>query len=156
DATHPLGPFSGRTENVQGEFRLDPADLKLGVTGSLWISARGLKTGEESRDREMQKALGVGQFPEIRYTIDSVEASYTSISERPDVLLTINGRLSIHGVERSIPFPGRVRRRDDGLWVRGETRVKMTGFGITPPRRLASKVDDTILVSFDVLLVERN
>jgi polyisoprenoid-binding protein YceI len=156
DATHPLGPFSGRTENVQGEFQLDPSDLKLGLTGSLRISARGLKTGEESRDRAMQKALGVDQYPEIRYTIDTVEASFASVSERPDVLLTINGRLTIHGVERPVPFPGRVRRRDDGLWVRGETKIKMTDFGISPPRRLFFKVNDTVLVSFDVLLVEHN
>ena len=34
DATFPLGDFSGTTDRVAGEFRLDPADVPHGV--SLW------------------------------------------------------------------------------------------------------------------------
>jgi len=155
DGGHPLGPFSGRTEKVEGEFQLDPGDLRQGVHGALWVAARTLRTGDDTRDRQMWSSLGVEQYPEIRYTIESIEASFASISERPDVLLTIRGRLSIHGVEREVSFPGRVRRREEGLWVRGETRIKMSDYGIKPPRRLFFKVTDEVLVSFDLLLTDR-
>ena len=156
DASYPLGTFSGRTEQVQGDFRADPADLKLGVTGSLQINPLTIRTGEEGRDRDMWKMLQTNQYPEIRYTVDGLEASFASVTERPDVLLTINGRLSIRGVERPISFPGRIRRRDDGIWVRGETTIKMSDFSIPPPRRLFMRVKDSLLVSFDLLLVEQN
>ena len=38
DATHPLGDFSGRAEELAGEVRVDPSDLKHGVRGYLAIA----------------------------------------------------------------------------------------------------------------------
>jgi len=154
DASHALGNFSGRGEDVTGVFAADPADLRRGVTGVLRVNAATLKTGDPERDRDMRTALAVERHPEIRFTIEQIEASFPSVSDRSDVLLTISGRLLIRGVERPMEFPARVRRRDDGLWVRGEAKLKMTDFGITPPKRLFVRVADDVLVSFDVVLTE--
>src|SRR5438093_1114856 len=63
------------------------------------------------------------------------------------------GRMWIHGAERSMTFPGRVRRRDDGLWVRGESPLRMSDFGVGPPRRFFFRVADIVLASFELVLV---
>jgi hypothetical protein len=68
------------------------------------------------------------------------------------VLLTVQGRLTIAGVDRVKRFSGRVRWKDHRLWVRGETRFKMTDFGIKPPKYLLLSVKDEVGVGFDLLL----
>jgi polyisoprenoid-binding protein YceI len=152
DASFPLGDFVGRAEDVAGEFWGDPTDLRLGVTGALRVKATALRTGVDGRDRDMWRAISAERYPEIRFTVQRVDPSFPSATDRSDVLLTISGLMQVHGVERAMVFPGRVRFRDDRLWVRGETRLNMRDFGIDPPRRLFLRVADSVLVSFDLLL----
>ena len=79
-------------------------------------------------------------------------ASFPSLTERADVLLTISGVMAIRGVERAMSFAGRARLRDDKLWVRGESQLQMSQFGMKPPSRFFMRVGDSLLVSFDVTL----
>jgi polyisoprenoid-binding protein YceI len=153
-ATHPLGNFIGRTESVTGVFRADPENLRRAVSGSLQVNPAALKTGDDGRDRDMWKLLTVEKYAEIRFSVERVEPSFPSVAERSDVLVTITGQMLIRGVERPLAFSGRVRRRDSGLWVRGETEIKMSDFGISPPSRWFLQVGDVVLVGFDVQLQE--
>ena len=154
-ASFPLGNFTGRSDSVSGVFRADPENLRQAISGSLQVNASSLKTGDDGRDRDMWKLLAVDRYPEIRFTVDRVvEPSFPSVADRSDVLVTITGRLLIRGVERPLVFPGRVRRRSNGLWVRGETQVRMSDFGISAPTRLFFQVAVTVLAGFDVQLQE--
>ncbi len=153
DASHPLaGVFSGTSEQPAGEFVGDSADLKKGITGWLTVSVGTIKTGEGGRDRDLWKALDQVHFPEIRFVIERVETSFPTVSDQTDVLLTIHGMLTIHGVARPMTFPGRIRLRDGKLWVRGENHIKMSDFGISPPRHFLVKVKDTVLAGFNLNL----
>ena len=100
----------------------------------------------------MLKALAVERYSTMAFVIQAVSASFPSISEQSDVLLTVQGRLTIAGVDRVKRFSGRVRWKDHRLWVRGETRFKMTDFGIKPPKYLLLSVKDEVGVGFDLLL----
>jgi polyisoprenoid-binding protein YceI len=155
DASFAFGDFSGRTEEVVGEFTADPSDLRQGISGALRVNAASLRTGVQGRDRDMWRTLAAARDPEIRFTVRRVEVSFPSITDRSDVLLTITGVMRIHGVERPMLFPGRVRLRDGQLWVRGESPLKMSDFAIKPPRRFFVRVSDSVLVSFDLLLSDR-
>ena len=152
DGSFALGDFSGRTDDVVGEFTADPADLRGGVNGALRVNPAALRTGVAGRDRDMWRTLAVSRHPEIRFTVDRVEASFPSVTERSDVVLTISGVMAIHGMERPMRFPGRVRLRDGRLWVRGEGQLRMSDFGIEPPRRFFLKVSDRVLVRFEIVL----
>jgi polyisoprenoid-binding protein YceI len=151
-ATYPMGNFGGRTSDIDGEFSANPFDLRAGVTGVLRIKVSSLRTGDRGRDRDMYRMLSVDRYPEIRFTIDRIEATFPSIADRTDVLLTINGIMSIRGTDRPMTFPGRARVRDGRLWVRGETELKMSHFGIKPPTRFFVSVKDTLMVNFDITL----
>jgi polyisoprenoid-binding protein YceI len=151
-ASFPLGDFAGRTQEISGEVRADPSDLRQGISGEVQIRPSGLRTGDDARDRDMYKTLAIDRFPEIRFTVIQVEASFPSMTDRADVLLTVSGVMSIRGVKRPMAFPARVRLRDDKLWVRGEGELKMSEFGIRPPSRLFLDVKDAVVVSFDLLL----
>jgi polyisoprenoid-binding protein YceI len=152
DATHRMGDFSGRAEGVTGEFQADITDLRAGITGVTRVRVASLRTGNETRDRDMRKVLDVDRFPEIRFTIGSVEPSFNSATPSADTLLTVKGGLAVHGVERPITFLARVRLRDDRIWVRGESRMRLTDFGIEPPSRLFFRVGDEVTIGFDLTL----
>jgi hypothetical protein len=55
-------------------------------------------------------------------------------------------------VERPLVFLARARLIGDRIWVRGESRLRLTDFGIEPPRRLLFRVGNEVGVSFDVTL----
>jgi len=155
DAVYPLGDFSGSTEDVAGEFTLDPANLGLGATGSLTANPATLRTGISGRDRDLGKVLEVEKYPEIRFSVGGVQASFPSLAERPDTALTITGTLTIHGVERATALTARARIVEGRLWVRGEGTLRMTDFGITPPRKFFLAVKDEVRVGFNLLLAPR-
>lgn len=152
DASFPGGNFTGQADDVAGEFQADPADLRHGVTGWVRVNAAALRTGIDGRDREMWGLLEVGRYPEIRFVLQRVESSFHSVAERSDVLLTLSGLLTIRGVERPMTFTGRLRQREDKLWARGETKMRMSTVGIRPPTRMLMTVGDEISVRFDLLL----
>jgi polyisoprenoid-binding protein YceI len=146
------GAFSGLGREVSGEFQANPRNLGDGVSGQLTVRVASLSTGLDGRDKEMMKALAAERYPTMAFVIQAVSASFPSVSEHSDVLLTIQGRLTIAGVDRVKRFSGRVRWKDHRLWVRGETRFKMTDFGIKPPKYLLLSVKDEVGVGFDLLL----
>jgi polyisoprenoid-binding protein YceI len=157
DAIFPPADFSGFGRDLSGEFEADANDLSLGVSGHLTVQVTGISTGNEGRDKEMWKALAADRYKAISFVIQTVEAPSfpPGVAEHTDTLLTIQGRLSIAGVERVKRFSGRVRVMHGRLWVRGETRFKMSDFGIKPPQYLLLGVKDEVGVGFDLLLERR-
>jgi hypothetical protein len=145
DASFPPADFSGFARDITGEFELDASDLGQGVTGS------------DGRDKDMYKALSANRNPTMFFVVQTVEAPSfpLGVAEHTDTLLTIQGRLSIAGVERVKRFSGRVRLKQGRLWVRGESRFKMSDFGIRPPQYLLFRVKDEVGVGFDLLLERR-
>lgn len=154
DASFPPANFSGYGRDVSGEFEADAADLTQGVSGSLTVQVLGISTGNEGRDKEMWKSMAADRYPTMYFVIQTIEAPSfpPGVAEHPDTLLTIQGRMSIAGVERVKRFSGRVRLKEGRLWVRGESRFKMSDFGIKPPQYLLLSVKDEVGVGFDLLL----
>ena len=155
EASFPLGDFRGTTEEVRGEFQADLENIPAGIRGSVTVNPASLKTGIDLRDRDLQTTLEVDKHPQIRFTVREVRASFPSLAERADTQLVIEGELSIHGVDRPIILTGRAQVRDGQVWVRGDGTLKMTDYGISPPRKFFLSVGDQTRASFDVLLVPR-
>ena len=155
EASFPLGDFTGITGELRGEFQADPQNVGAGIRGTVTVDPASLRTGIEGRDRDLRKTLEVDRHPEIRFTVQEVRPSFPSLAERTDTQLTITGALLIHGVERSITLRGRAQLRDGQDWVSGEGFLRMTDYGITPPKKFFLSVRDQTRVSFDVLLTPR-
>ena len=113
-------------------MELDIEDLRKPIKGSLSAPVASLRTGKAGRDKDLRRALDGERHPEIRYRIDKVESSFSSLTENTDVLLTLHGVLSMRGTERPVSFMGRVRLRQGTLWVRGENRIRPADFGVPP------------------------
>lgn len=152
DAFHVFGDFSGVSETPTGLVELDIGDLKKPIKGTWIVPVSSLRTGKAGKDRALWRALDGERHPEIRYRIDTVESSFSSLAENTDVLLTLNGDLSMRGTERPVRFLGRVRLRQGTLWVRGESRIKPADFGVPLLRSWLIGMQDHVLATFDLVL----
>jgi polyisoprenoid-binding protein YceI len=152
DAFHWLGDFSASSETPTGDFEADITDLKQPAKGTLTVPVATLRSGKAGRDKDIRRALDAERHPEIRYRIEKLESSFPSLAENNDVLLTIHGVLSMHGVERPVTFAGRIRLRQGTLWVRGESFIKPREFGVPLLRHWLLSMKDSVLATFDLVL----
>ncbi|MFI5235801.1 MAG: YceI family protein [Gemmatimonadales bacterium] len=96
-----LGDFTGVTTTVRGEVTA-AAEL-AGVRGWVEAPVNSLKTGNGTRDHDLNSSMESGTFPVIRFDLTEVAPGTT----RGDtVALTLRGTLKIHGIERAVDLPG--------------------------------------------------
>ena len=58
----------------------------------------------------------------------------------------------MRGTERPMSFMGRVRLRQNTLWVRGENRMRPADFGIPPLRSWLFSMKEHVLATFDLVM----
>ena len=149
DATSTLHDFRGWTPNVSGEIRFDPLRLEETAAAEILVDARGLDTGDRDRDKDMHEHLQSDGYPTFKLTLTRFVRLDPTRSDGPFVL---HANLEIR--EKSVPVeaPGSFELRPDGLLhVKGEFRVRMSQFGITPPvTALVVRVADEVKVWFEL------
>jgi polyisoprenoid-binding protein YceI len=155
DGTSPLHDFTGKTHAITADLRADRADPGRLVGGVVWIDARTLDTDNHTRDGEMRDLLGVKEFPEIVFHLDSVQGRL----DHGRGEFTAQGRFTIKGVEKARvvkfhidPVPPAKDNSGRDLRVQGEVRFKMTDHGIERPGVLIAKVADEVRVWLDLRL----
>jgi len=112
------------------------------------IPVKGLKSGESGLDKNLYKAMKSDQTPEIHFTLTHYEASPAAADG--SVPFQAAGQLSIAGVVKDITLQGTARLATPGLVMDGEYGLKMSDFGIKPPKLLLGtiKVADPVLIHF--------
>jgi len=113
--------------------------------------------GESEKDRKDvqatmagEKVLDVAKYPEITFTSTGVSAIKPAAEGWE---LTLSGRLNLHGIEKAVSFPLRLRKEGEGLRAQGEVSLLQTDHGITPVKVAGGtvKVKDRVKISFDIL-----
>lgn len=158
-----LHPFTSRSTMfaLVGELEAAAADAgNATIAGAIErgaasvdvkIPVKSLQSGNRDLDAMMQKTLKASQFPIIRFQLKTTRAT-------PDGAGTwavkARGLLTVAGVDREVALDGRVVLRGGRLVLSGETDVRMTDFGITPPSFLfgAMKTADELHLTFGVTL----
>jgi polyisoprenoid-binding protein YceI len=146
-------------KQVSGEVQFDPQKLdnssvRLQVpTKSITV----IDPGESEKDRkevqatmEGEKVLDVAKFPEITFTSTSISAA----KKTPDGWeLTLSGKLNLHGVEKPVTFPLKVRADNNVLRGQGEVAILQTDYGITPVKVGGGtvKVKDKLKITFSIV-----
>lgn len=134
--------------------RLEESSLTLTIeAGSLTVLDTGLS---EQDQREVQatmlsdQVLGVESFPQIVFRSTGVSGIREDGSNWE---VTLVGNLTLHGVERQIRFPMRVRLDNARLYGQGEVFLVQSDFGIRPVTVAGGlvRVQDRIRVNFDVV-----
>lgn len=131
--------FQGQLERYTAEIAVDPSDNQVSAA-RFSFSFSDLKTGNKSRDQEMNKWQGTAGHPSADFRLTKIDGDKTK---------TAHGVLTLHGVSKPIDFPVSVAA-DRGLYsIDGEALVDTTAHGLPVIRKfLVLKVDPKVAVRF--------
>jgi len=79
---------------------------------------------DEMREHLLE-AMKPGEFPEIRFELQSYEASGQNV--------TATGALTIHATTQTVSFPISLTPAGAGVRIAGEVPLDMTTYGVEPP-----------------------
>lgn len=146
DAESTLHDFTGATSDVSGWVEARLADPAAGGRGRVVVRAATLRTGNDRRDAEMRERLDVEHHPELRFEWTGFELEHL---ERATATLRGHalGTLTIRGVGRPVRVPVQVAPDAEGqLRLTAELALKMSDYGVDPPRLLFVRVKDEVKV----------
>jgi len=127
------------------------AGEKAVSTIEVTVPAEKLDCRNGTMNEHMRKALKAKEFPTVVFRAASYDLTRTNES----VGVTLNGTLTLGGVEKPITVNAQAKPGADGtLIVSGTREVRMTEFGLKPPSLMLGtmKVDEKITVGFEVVL----
>jgi polyisoprenoid-binding protein YceI len=155
-----LHDFTCRAAQVRGGVVVLAANTGTGslfagqppaLTGRLLIPVEGVDCGIPAMTRDLHGTLRAEHAPAITFALERyvVAPGFRAPSVR------LEGQLSIAGVERPVTLVGTLLRDTTGaVRVQGSRRLRVTDFGVRPPRRFLGlvRVHETVRVHFDVVL----
>lgn len=151
-------------KGISGQVQFDAQQIDTS-TVRLQIPTKSLTVvdpGESEKDRhdvqstmEGDKVLDVAKFPEISFASSAISGAKKTAEGWE---LTLSGKLTLHGVEKTVSFPLHVRTEDAQLRGDGEISVLQTDYGITPVKvgGGAVKVKDKLKITFTIVAHKAN
>lgn len=149
------GSIKAHTE-VFGDSSIDPiakrASSRLSMDenpeslrGVIEVSMTDLISDNKKRDSNMQETLESATFPKAAFDIKEVAAKGGN-----NYLL--KGTMSMHGVTKPMSFEGAITQEGSKVRIKASSMMKMSDFGIKPPKMVFLTVRDQVDLSVDVLL----
>jgi len=153
EGTSTLHNWKVEGQSVKGYLSIDEQELAalwmrsgpfphaLTATVRVDIPVTSLTSRKRGMDETMYKALKATTHPTITYSLKSATILTRQVAQEEDAdrSLTIEatGVLMVAGVERLMDIPMQVRRLPENrLEIRGDASLRMTEFGIDPPRAM--------------------
>ncbi len=123
----PTGSFTGRVELFSSQIEID-SDRGQIQRALVVVQFSSLKTGRNARDLDMLNWLESSEYPEIRFILESLEKT-TAGHE------LARGRLTLHGVERTVSFPVNLLMEGSRFSLDGEVELDYRDYGLRVLRR---------------------
>lgn len=125
DARATAGDFRGVTTTVSGS--MEGAATLASVRGWVEAPVQTLKTGNDRRDRDLNKSMESAKFPAIRFELDRVEPGEGA----PDSMtVTLHGRMLIHGETREVSLLSVLSFTGQGVRVRSTFPLNLKDYRI--------------------------
>lgn len=149
------GVIKAHTE-VFGDSSIDPVfkkatshlsmgDLTTSLRGSMDVSIADFMSDNSKRDTNMHETMESDKFPKASFEIKEV------IAKGGDNVI-LKGTLSMHGVTKPLSFEGSVNEEGSKVRIKAKSSMKMSDFGITPPKMVFLTVRDQVDLNVDVVL----
>lgn len=132
---------------------LTAAPSKLVKKVSVKIPVKDLSCGKGKMDENLRKALNSDAHPDIKYTLSSIQV--TPGEAKDAFILNAVGVLLINGTENSVTMDITAARLPDGtIKATGTLPVKMTAYGVKPPKAMLGtiKTGDEVKIRFDLVV----
>jgi polyisoprenoid-binding protein YceI len=125
----------GATRGVTGSILLAPNGAPVPAESKLTVDLRSLRSDENRRDNWIQRnTLQTDQFPTAELVPREVSGLPNPLPTSGEATFQLVGELTVHGVTRPTTWETTARFADREVTGTATTRVKMTDFGMTPPR----------------------
>jgi polyisoprenoid-binding protein YceI len=143
-----VGDFVGRTDSVAGVIT---GGASLAATKG-WVEApvRTLKTGDGRRDKDLNKSMESGKYPNIRFELTGTKPTAQRSDSTP---LTLQGVLTLHGVSRQVELPAVIVFKGRDARVRSDFPVNLKEYRIGGLSKMLGmlKMSENIEVHVDLL-----
>jgi polyisoprenoid-binding protein YceI len=154
----PLESINGTATGISGKVTFDP-DNPGAVRGRIVVQANSLHLGNPMQKEHLHsdKWLDVAKYPEIAFEVESVKGART---EGNVTTAEVTGKMSLHGVTRSVTVPvkmtflkdklkARTGKEGDLLVIRADFKIKRGDFGINPGQ-MEEKVSNDIELNLSI------
>ena len=147
DGRATVGNFTGTTTAVTGE--MSGGDSLPAVRGWVEAPVRTIETGNDRRDKDLNRSMESDEYPTIRFELTGVEPRAPAGDSLPVLLL---GRFIIHGVTREAAIPVSLAFPPGAVRVSGETLLNLEDYGIEGLTKMMGmlKMHEEIVVHIDV------
>jgi polyisoprenoid-binding protein YceI len=122
---------------------MDAAPVTL--KGSIEVSMSDLVSDNKKRDASMQETLESSTFPKAVFEVKEV------VAKGGDNVI-LKGSMNLHGVTKPMSFEGTVSEEASKVHIKVKSSMKMSDFGITPPKMVFLSVRDQVDLSVDMVL----
>jgi polyisoprenoid-binding protein YceI len=147
DGRATTGNFTGTTTTLTGKLQGGQLSQVRG-----WVEApvHTLTTGNQRRDRDLNKSMESNKYPAIRFELTDVAGTGAASDS---VNLMLHGRFTIHGVTRDAIVPASVAFHPEGIRVRGATPLNLKDYKIGGLSKALGilKMQEKIVIHVDLL-----
>jgi polyisoprenoid-binding protein YceI len=131
------------TAGLTGVVEVEPGGerLLLATPTQVELEARRLRSGNALVDGELQRRIDTRAYSTIRAELTAVLPLAAADT------LRLTGRLTLHGVTRTLDVEVRVRQPDPGtLEIEGGRSIDMRDFGLPAPSFLMFRMDPHVQI----------
>lgn len=143
-------------EGVTGNWNLDVQDSSV-ISGEGIVDMTVLDSGNETRDshvKEREDLLAVVDYPDATFVTKSFSELPTEWTEGDVVPVTIEGTITVKGVEKDVAFESEVMYQDEQLLFSGETMVTFEDFGMQSPHTIVLEAENELTVQLELILAK--
>ena len=117
------------------------------------VEAESLKSGHDGMDKNTYKALNTDKHKEIVFKMGEVKSISPVVSATNKYKVVASGELTIAGKTNKVDLPFTLTINDGKAVLEGKKPLKMTDFGIEPPKALLGtiKTGDEIEVHYNTV-----
>ena len=147
-------PFTvnGTTNQISGQFVVDPTRPSSAQLGTIRIDARNFATESTQRDRAIQNwVLETAKYPEITFTPKELKGLPTTGNVGETYTFQIVGDLTVHGVTREETFDATLTvESPTRLTGQAQTTIRYADYGINIPQvPIVSGIAETVRLEMD-------
>ena len=141
------GDFTGVTHTVAGSMTGGPS--LADVRGFVEAPVNTLVTGNDKRDKDLNKSMESDEFPLIRFELKTVNVTTERVDSTDAVL---GGDFIIHGVTQAVELPAVVVRHGDVITIDSSTPLNLKDYKIGGLSKFLGifKMDEHITVHIHV------
>lgn len=140
----------GRTGDVSGSFTIEGTTV---TAATFEVDLTTITTDQSMRDRKVQEALETSNYPEATFVLTDPIDLGSDAANGSTVEVDAKGKLTVHGVTRSVTVPLQAKLVDGTVVVVGSVDISFADYDVEVPSSMrVLSVEDHGTVEFQLLL----